>query len=176
MIVSRGVPSPLPDLHPAARLADATQPRTVGQGRRDPHPAPRGRRTAQNQPETTPGLGRPGPVRRADPTPSSGATRSPPGHPGHGPALAPPAGGQEVDLPEPRRSPTPRRHDRRTDRTAGPREPDLGLPADPRRTTQIRPPRRRLHDPPDRQGTADPSRTTASDRYVLAPVPAHAGR
>ena len=93
MIVSRVVPSLLPDLHPAARLADATQPRTVGQGRRYPHSAPRDRFTAQNQPETTPGLGRPGPVRRADPTPSSGATRSSPGHPGYGPAVAPPAGG-----------------------------------------------------------------------------------
>ena len=31
--------------------------------------------------------------------------RSPPGHPGHGPAVAPPAGDQEVDLSEPRRSP-----------------------------------------------------------------------
>ena len=37
------------------------------------------------------------------------------------------------------RSTTPRRHRRRPDRTAGPREPDLGLPAHPRRTAQARP-------------------------------------
>jgi len=70
MIVGRALPFPLPDLHPAARLPDAAQPPIVVQGRRDPHPAPRGRCTPQNQPETTPGLGRPGLVRRADPTPS----------------------------------------------------------------------------------------------------------
>jgi len=54
-------------------------------------------------------------------------------------------GNQEVDLPEPLRPPTRRPDDRRTDRTDGPREPDLGLPAHPRRTPQTRPPRRRIH-------------------------------
>src|SRR5512133_1138114 len=62
---------------------------------------------------------------------------------------------QEVDLPEPLRSPTPRPSDRRADRTAGPRERDLGLPAHSRRTAQTRAARRRLHDPPDPQATAD---------------------
>jgi hypothetical protein len=38
---------------------------------------------------------------------------------GHGLALAPPAGDKEVDLPEPLRSPTPRRHHRCPDQTAG---------------------------------------------------------
>ena len=102
--------------------------------------------------------------------------RPPPGHPGHGLAVAPPPGDQEVDLPEPWRSPTPRRHDRRADRTAGPREPDLGLPAHPRRTTQTRPSRRRLHDPQDPQAAANTAGTAASDRHVLATVPARAGR
>src|SRR5687768_2957673 len=37
--------------------------------------------------------------------PSRGAARSPSGHPGHPPAVAPPPGHQEMDLPEPRRSP-----------------------------------------------------------------------
>ena len=73
------------------------------------------------------------------------------------------------------RSPTPRRHDRRADRTAGPREPDLGLPAHPRRTAQARPPRRRIHDPQDPQAAADTAGTAASDRHVLATVPARAG-
>jgi hypothetical protein len=54
--------------------------------------------------------------------------------PGHGVAVAPPPGDQEVDLPEPLRSPTPRRHHRHPDRAAGPREPDLGLPTHPGRT------------------------------------------
>jgi len=40
--------------------------------------------------------------------------------------LAPPTCDQEVDLPQPLRSPTHRRHHRRPDRMDGPREPDLG--------------------------------------------------
>ena len=76
MIVSRVVPSPLPDLHPAARLADAVRPRIVVQGRRDPHPAPRGRCTPQNQPEApSEDLGLTSLVRRADPTPSPAVLR-----------------------------------------------------------------------------------------------------
>ena len=47
-------------------------------------------------------------------------------HPGHGPAVAPTAGHQEVDLPEPVRSPTPRPDHRRAHRADGPRERDLG--------------------------------------------------
>ena len=178
----RSVATPaLPDLQPAIALADAAPPRIVVQGRRAPRPSPRGRRTPQNQPEASPGLGRPGPVRRADPTPSLGATRSSTGHPGHGPAVAPPAGGQEVDLSEPLRSPTPRPDNRRTDRAHGPRERDLGLPAHPGRTAQARPSRRRIHDPPYPQAAADTSRTAAIHRHVLATVPPrpgldHAGR
>jgi hypothetical protein len=38
-----------------------------------------------------------------------GAARSPPDHFGHGPAVAPPPGDQEVDLPQSLRSPTGRR-------------------------------------------------------------------
>ena len=98
MIVSPVVPSPLPDLHPAARLADTAQSRIVVQGRRDPDPAPRGRGTTQNQPKRPPGLGRPSRVRRADPTPTDELARTPPDHPGHGPALASPPGDQKVDL------------------------------------------------------------------------------
>ena len=44
---------------------------------------------------------------------------------------------QEVDLPEPLRSPTPRPSDRRADRTDGPRERDLGLPAHPRELLKL---------------------------------------
>jgi hypothetical protein len=44
--------------------------------------------------------------RRADPSATPGTARPSPGHSGHDPALAPPSGRQEVDLPEPVRSPT----------------------------------------------------------------------
>jgi hypothetical protein len=61
----RSVATPaLPDLQPAIELADAAPPRIVVQGRRAPCPAPRGRRTPQNQPQAAPGLGRPSRVRR----------------------------------------------------------------------------------------------------------------
>jgi integrase len=52
---------------------------------------------------------RPRRVRRADPTPSRGAARSPPDHPGHGVAVASPPGDQEMDPLQPIRSPTHRR-------------------------------------------------------------------
>jgi hypothetical protein len=96
----------LPDPRPGSPPADAARPRIVGQGRRAPRPAPRSRRPAQNQPQAPPGLGRPRTIRRPRPAPADAAARPSPGHPGHGVALAPRPGDQEVDLPEPLRSPT----------------------------------------------------------------------
>jgi hypothetical protein len=64
-------------------------------------------------------LGRPGGVRRVDPTPTDEFARSPPGHTGNGPVVASPPGDQEVDLLEPLRSPTCRPDDRRADRADG---------------------------------------------------------
>ena len=57
-------------------------------------------------PQAPPELGRPSPVRRADPAPPNGAARASPGHPSHDPALASPPRCPEVDLPQPLRSPT----------------------------------------------------------------------
>jgi len=53
--------------------------------------------------------------------------------------------------------------DRRADRTDGPRERNLGLPAHPGRTAQARLPRQRIHDPQDPQAAADTAGTAASD-------------
>jgi hypothetical protein len=78
------------------------------------------------KPKTSPGRGRRGPVRRADPTPACAVARASPGHSGYGPAVAPAAGHQEMDVPEPLRSPTCRPDDSRADRTDGRRERDLG--------------------------------------------------
>ena len=160
--LARVATSPLSDLRSAPWLPHAARPRIIVQGHRAARPTPRGRRPPQNQPEAPPGLGRPRPARCADPTSPRATARSPPGHPGHGPAVAPPAGDQEVDLPAPRRSPTPRRHDHRTDHTDGQREPDLGLPAHPRRTTQARASRRRIHHPQDPQTAANTAGTIPS--------------
>jgi hypothetical protein len=158
----------LPDLQPATELGDTAPPRLGIQGHRAPRPAPRGRRTPQNQPQAPPRLGRPSAARCTRPTPTRGPARASPGHPGHGPALASPPGDQEVDLPEPLRAPTHRPHDRRADRTDGPRERNLGLPAHPRRTPQARPPRRRIHHPQNPQASAGSTGTTAVHRHVLA--------
>ena len=48
------------------------------------------------------------------------------------------------------------RRDRRADRAARHREHRLGIPADPGRAAQTRPPGRRLHDPPGPPGAAIP--------------------
>lgn len=80
-------------------------PRPVIQRHRAPRPTPRGRRTPQNLPQAPPRLGRPSTARRTHPTPARGDTRTSRGHTGHGPALAPPSGVQQVDLPEPLRAP-----------------------------------------------------------------------
>jgi hypothetical protein len=113
---------PLPDLRSASWLAVAARPHTGLHRRRAARPAPRGRGTAQNQPEAPPELSRPSRVRRADPTPTCGAAWSPPGYTGHGLAVAPPTDRQEIDLPELSRPPAHRRHDRHPDRTDGQRE------------------------------------------------------
>jgi hypothetical protein len=83
-----------------------TQRRDGIRGNRATRPTPRGCRTPQNQPEASPRLGRPGPVRRLDPTPACAVARASLGPSGHSSAVAPSLVGQETDLPEPRRSPT----------------------------------------------------------------------
>jgi hypothetical protein len=171
----------LPDLQPATELADTAPPRAVVQGHRAPRPAPRGRRTPQNQPQASPRLGRPSTARRTHPTHARGAARTSPGHPGHGAAMAPPSSDQEVDLPDQLRPPTRRPGDRRAHRADGPRQRDLGLPAHPRRTPQARPPHRRIHHPQNPQAAPDSAGTSPVNRHVLATLPArpglqHAGR
>src|ERR1022692_3876723 len=100
--------------------------------------------------------GRPSRHGRADPVPAREAASTPPGHPGNRPSVAPPPGHQEVGLSARRRTTASQRRDRRADQAARRREPRLGIPADPRRTAQARPPGQRLHDPPGPQGTEDP--------------------
>ena len=96
-------------------------------------------------------------------------------------AVAPPPGRQEMDLPAPHWTPSPRRHDRCADRTAGQGESDVGLPAHPGRTTQARPSGRGLDRPQDPQAMPDTAGAASLNRHVMAAVPAnpgldHAGR
>ena len=155
------------DLPAGAEAGLAAGPHGLHQGRRAAGAAPRGRRAPPHQPETPPGLGRPGRVRRPHPAAAPSAARPSPGHPGHDPALAPPPRAPEVDLPEPARTTTDRRRPRRAGRADGEGEPELGIPADPGRAAQTRPPGRRLDDPPD------PASATGSHRRRRgAPTPA----
>jgi hypothetical protein len=101
------------------------------------------------KPQTPSGVGRPGRVRRARPAAAPSPAAASPDHPGHDPALAPPSPAQEVDLPEPARTPTDRRRDRRADRADGDGQPELGIPQSARKSTQARPPGRHVDDPPD---------------------------
>src|SRR5690348_3205498 len=101
------VPAPaLPHLHPALRLAGHTRPVNGLQGRGAARATARGRRAAPHSPAAPAGLGRPRGPRRADPAPADTAAGAPAGHTQHHPAVAPPPGRQEVDLPEPDRTTT----------------------------------------------------------------------
>ena len=125
--------------------------------------------------KTPPGLGRPGRLRRARPAAAPSAALPSPGHPGHDPALAPPPHPQEVDLSEQARTPTDRRRARRAGRADGNGQPELGIPKDPGRAAQTRPPSRRLDDPADPQTPPHPTGTDTAHRHQLAAIPAHPG-
>src|ERR1022692_517284 len=171
MMISRVYPSALPDLRPALRLAGPARPLADVQERRTARAAARGRRAAPHQSASPAGLGRPRGPRRADPGPAQMAAGAPAGHARHRPSLAPPPGHPEVDLPEPDGPTTSKRRDHRADRAARHRERLVGIPADPRRATQARPPGRRIHDPPGTQGPQDPPGTQTAYRHHLAAVP-----
>ena len=170
------VPAPaLSHLRPALRLAGPARPVIGLQGRRAARAAARGRRAAPHPSAAPAGLGRPRGPRRADPAPAGKAADAPAGHPRHRPALAPPPGHPQVDLPEPDRTAAGQRRDRRADRAARHREPRLGIQADPGRAAQARPPGQRIHHPPGPQGPEDPPGTGTAHRHDLAEVPAHPG-
>ena len=96
-------------------------------------------------------------------------------HPRHRPALAPPPGHPQVDLSAPDRTPAGQRRDRDTHRAARHREQRLGIPADPRRAPQARPPGQRTDDPPGPQSPEDPPGTATAHWHDLAEVPADPG-
>src|ERR1035441_10446899 len=131
---------PVPPDHSASRTAAAVPARGGVENRRDPDPAPPARgpaAAAAAPPEAE--LGGPGPARgtvRRD-------TQSPPpriaaaGHPGHHPALAPrhrpaPPGGAVHARQDRPAGPPPEHQGPRP--PAGPGQPRMGLPQDPRRT------------------------------------------
>src|SRR6266568_9410900 len=163
----------LSHLRPALRLAGPARPVGSLQGRRAAGAAARGRRAAPHPSAAPARLGRPRCARRADLPPASKAADAPAGQPRHRPALAPPPGHPQVDLPAPHRTAAGQRRDRRAHRAARHREPRLGIPADPRRTAQVRPPGRRVYDPQGPQGVEDSPGTGAALRQDVAEVPAY---
>jgi hypothetical protein len=160
MIVARVVAPALPDVRPDRRLAGLAYPLECVQGRRAPRVRSRGCGSAAGEPEAAPGLGRPGGPGRVDPA-ATEATQGPPaGGPGDGSLLAPARGRPEVDLPEPDRRPAAARRGRRADRAVRPGQCLMGLPADPGRAGQARPPGCGLDDPPDPRSPSAPNSPT----------------
>src|SRR6266496_1918816 len=157
MMICRVLSPAVPDLRPARRLAGLARPLAGVQGRGTTRAAARSRRAAPCPSQATAGLGRPRGPRRADPAPAGNAAAAPPGDTRHRPAMAPPRGDPEVDLPAPDRPAAGQHRNLLVYRAARHREPRLGIPADSGRTAQARPPGRRIHNPPDPQGTEDPS-------------------
>src|SRR6266567_1010164 len=80
-----------------------------------------------------------------------------------------------MGLPEPGRTAAGQDRDRLADRAARHRESRLGIPENPRRATETRPPGRRIHDPPGPQGAENPSGTGTAYRRDVAAVPARPG-
>jgi hypothetical protein len=135
-MIGRVPSSAVSDLHPARWLACPARPLTGVKERRTAGATARGRRAAPHQAQASPGLGRPSGAGRADPAPAHKAADAPAGHAGHRPAVAPPPGHKEMDLPEPHRTTAGQHRDRRADRAPRHREPLLGVSADPRRDAQ----------------------------------------
>ena len=175
-MIARVPPSALSDLHPGLRLAGPARPVTRLQERGAAGAAARDRRAAPRHSAAPAGLGRPRGPRRADPAPAGKAAAAPAGHARNRAAVAPPPGHPEMGLPEPDRTAAGQRRDHRAHRTARHREPRLGVPADPGRAAQARPPGRRVHDPPGPPGAADPAGAEAAHRYDLAAVSPRASR
>ncbi len=175
MIVRRVATTGVPDLRSAQRVARLAWPVLGVQGRRVAGVTTRGRCSPPYKPTPTTRLGRPRSTRRTDTATTQSATQTSTGHTRHHPAMAPPPGDQEMDLPEPDRTPSDREHHRRVDRTDGAREHRLGIPQDSRRTAQTRPPRVRVDHPARAQTLADPASTTPRLGHFVAAVPAYPG-
>ena len=116
MMISHVCAPALPDLRTGLRLARPAH-QVCGSQRR---------RAAPRQSAVQAGLGRPRGPCRADPAAAPDLAGAPAGHDQHRPALAPPVGRPQVNLPAPDRPTTGQRRDRRPHPAARHREQQLG--------------------------------------------------
>src|SRR6266545_2051912 len=139
MIASHDVATALPDLLPTHQLARIAGPRAGVQARRAPRPPTRGGGAAPTGHPTTPLLARPRRTLGADPAAPQAAPTPSVRDAGDVAALASAAAQAALDqTPPPARSTGDPRAATAPDPAAGSREPDLGLPAHPRRTHPAR--------------------------------------
>ena len=145
MIARCGFPTHVPDARPRAELAGAPRPIERNQGRRDPGPPSRNRRTSTTQftPRADVGMTERSSAHWAGCYPRRCAGWA--GVPEDPAALARPSRRPPLDLPAtPTGSSTHRPADPCPRAADGPRESDMGLPTHPGRTRRTRPPARRL--------------------------------
>jgi hypothetical protein len=176
MIVGRVVTTGVSDLPPARWMVCLARPVLGVQGRGVAGVAARGRCAAPHESTSTSGLGGSRSARRAGAAAAQLAAPTSVGDTRHDPALAPPPGGQEVDLSQPNRTPSDRPRHRRADRTTGTREHQLVIPQDSRRAAQARSPSIRVDHPPHTQTFADPASPEPGLGHVLAAVSARTSR
>jgi hypothetical protein len=147
---------------PRAELADAAHPIRRSQGRRDPGAPSRGRSAAPTQPTPHPDVDRPRAPQRAQQTAPYLVARAAARLTQNPAALARPPRHPPLDLPQTTtRPPTHPGADPGPGAADGSREPHLGLPTHPGRTSRTRPPRGRLHRLDDPQGRGHRSRPAA---------------
>lgn len=114
--------------------------------------------------------GRSSGVRRAGPEIAADAAGASLGHAGHDPALASTPGRQEVDISPSHPPTTHRGRCGLVDRAHGQGESELGIPENPGRAAQSRPPRGSLHDWPPSQAVTDTAGTGPVHRHNMAAV------
>jgi hypothetical protein len=156
-------------VRPNGRVGDALLPSPGVEGDRDPGVAPRARHPSSSASPATPAAEGPSVVGVAEPDPPASAVVGLRGHARHVVGVAPPHGAAPLDLPDhaersttgARRCPDGHRSPRRG-------EPEVGLPADPRRARSSRLPSDSQLDSSGPGGPWHPPRAAPGDNDVAS--------